>query len=237
MKLKQLFAMACLELTLQVQAVPFIRLGELNVKPEQLATTQQAIKENIRTSVQTEPELVAMHAMPRADDAQKIYVLEVYQNAEAKQAHNQSEHFKRFAQATEQAFASKSLTPLEAQFISENNAALQLGGNYLVRFQALTAKPYQTEAICHALAKYRTANDALLAVYASTVENQDDQWHIVEIYARSKSYEQHHQSEAYKNYRNELKPLLVSQDINTVLDGKFLMNKGGMQFQAASAQQ
>ena len=70
---------------------------------------------------------------------------------------------KRFAQATEQAFASKSLTPLEAQFISENNAALKLGGNYLVRFQALTAKPYQTEAICHALAKYRTANDALFS--------------------------------------------------------------------------
>lgn len=50
MKLKQLFAMTCLGLTLQVQAAPFIRLGELNVKPEQLATTQQAIKENIRTS-------------------------------------------------------------------------------------------------------------------------------------------------------------------------------------------
>ena len=123
MKLKQLFAMACLGLTLQVQAALFIRLGELNVKPEQLAPTQQTIKDNIRTSIQTEPELAAMYAMPQADDANKIYVLEVYQNAEAKQVHNQSEHFKRFAQATEQAFASKSLTPLKAQFISENNKA------------------------------------------------------------------------------------------------------------------
>lgn len=237
MKPKQLFAMACLGLTLQVQAAPFIRLGELNVKPEQLAATQQAIKDNIRTSIQTEPELAAMYAMPQVDDAKKIYVLEVYQNMEAKQAHNQSEHFKRFAQATEQAFASKSLTPLKAQFISENNTALKLSGNYLVRLQALTAKPNQTEAIRHALAKYRTANDAILAVYASTVENQDDQWRIIEIYASPESYEQHHQSEAYKNYRNELKPLLVSQDINSVLDGKFLMNKGGMQFQTASAQQ
>ena len=228
MKPKQLFAMACLGLTLQVQAAPFIRLGELNVKPEQLAATQQAIKDNIRTSIQTEPELAAMYAMPQVDDAKKIYVLEVYQNMEAKQAHNQSEHFKRFAQATEQAFASKSLTPLKAQFISENNTALKLSGNYLVRLQALTAKPNQTEAIRHALAKYRTA---------STVENQDDQWRIIEIYASPESYEQHHQSEAYKNYRNELKPLLVSQDINSVLDGKFLMNKGGMQFQTASAQQ
>lgn len=120
---------------------------------------------------------------------------------------------------------------MKAQFISENNAALQLGSSYLVRFQALTVKPNQTEAIRHALAKYRTANDVLLAVYASTVENQDDQWRIVEIYASPASYEQHHQNEAYKNYRNELKPLLVSQDINSVLDGKFLMNKGGMQFQ------
>lgn len=32
MKLKQLFAISCLGLTLQVQAAPFIRLGELNVK-------------------------------------------------------------------------------------------------------------------------------------------------------------------------------------------------------------
>lgn len=184
--------------------------------------TLQAIKDNIRTSVQT-----AMYAMPQADDARKIYVLEVYQNAEAKQAHNQSEHLKRFAQATEHAFASKSLTPLKAQFISENNAALQLGDNYLVRFQALTAKSNQTEAIRHTLAKYRTANDALLAVYASTVENQDDQWRIMEIYASPTNYEQHHQSQAYKNYRNELKPLQLSQGINSVLDGKFLMNKGG----------
>ena len=169
-------------------------------------------------------------------------MLEVYQNAGAKQTHNQSEHFKRFAQATEQAFASKSLTPLKAQFTSENNTALQLNGSYLVRFQALTAKPNQTkpnqtEAIRHTLAKYRTANNALLAVYASTVENQDDQWHIVEIYVSPENYKKHHQSEAYKNYRNELKPLLVSQDINSVLDGKFLINKGGMQFQVASAQQ
>lgn len=67
--------------------------------------------------------------------------------------------------------------------------------------------------------------------YASTVENQDDQWRIVEIYASLADYEQHHQSQAYKNYRNELKPLLVSQDINSILDGKFLMNKGKMQFQ------
>ena len=95
----------------------------------------------------------------------------------------------------------------------------------------VAAKPNQTEAIRHALAKYRTSNDALLTVYASTVGNQDEQWRIVEIYASPASYEQHHQSEAYKNYRNELKPLLVSQDINSVLDGKFLMNKGGMQFQ------
>lgn len=227
-KLKQLFAICFLGLTLQVQAASFIRLGELNVKPEQLATTQQVIKENIRTSIQTEPELSAMYAMPQTDDAHKIYVLEVYQNAEAKQAHNQSEHFKRFAQATEQAFASK--TPLKAQLISENKTALQLDGNYLVRLQALTAKPNQTEAIRHALAKYRTTNESLLAVYASTVENQDEQWRIVEIYASPASYEQHHQSQAYKNYRNELKPLLVSQDINSILDGKFLMNKGGMQF-------
>ena len=71
------------------------------MKPEQLATTQQAIKDNIRTSIQTEPELAAMHAMSQADDANKIYVLEVYQKTEAKQVHNQSEYFKRFAQATE----------------------------------------------------------------------------------------------------------------------------------------
>lgn len=32
MKLKQLFAISYLGLTLQVQAAPFIRLGELNVK-------------------------------------------------------------------------------------------------------------------------------------------------------------------------------------------------------------
>lgn len=32
MKLKKIFAIGCLGLTLQVQAAPFIRLGELNVK-------------------------------------------------------------------------------------------------------------------------------------------------------------------------------------------------------------
>lgn len=67
--------------------------------------------------------------------------------------------------------------------------------------------------------------------YASTVENQDHQWRIVEIYASPAGYEQHHHSQVYKNYHNELKPLLVSQDINSVLDGRFLMNKGKMQFQ------
>lgn len=63
------------------------------------------------------------------------------------------------------------------------------------------------------------------------LENKDEQWRIVEVYASPASYEQHHRSQACKNYRNGLKPLLVSQDINSVLDGIFLMNKGEIQFQ------
>lgn len=76
------------------------RLAEIEVDPSQLEAYMQFATEVGRTSIATEPGVLALFSMQSKDNPAKIYILEVYADSAAYQKHIQTAHFKRYKEGT-----------------------------------------------------------------------------------------------------------------------------------------
>jgi quinol monooxygenase YgiN len=87
------------------------RIAELEIYPDHLDAYKAALKEEISTSVQTEPGVLTLYAVSVKGHAEQIRLFETYRDAASYQAHLQSPHFKRYKQQTQQMV--KSITLLD----------------------------------------------------------------------------------------------------------------------------
>lgn len=199
--------------TFTLQAEPTFRLGELVIKSDQAEKFKVAADKNIKTSVSTEKDLLAMYAMPKEEQPNDFYVVEIYTRPEGKTFHNQTEQFNEFSSTAKQMIDKSQLFDVVPTFISESKEPFKLDGNYVIRFQSLTADAKNFDKIKNVLEKYRSqkqlASQGVLAVYAINLKEDKGQWKIIEIYKDKPSFDKHHESSQYKAYRTELKPLLL----------------------------
>ncbi len=88
-----------------------VRLAELEIYPDQLNAYKAALKEEIDTSIRTEPGVLTLYAVSIKNHPEQIRLFETYRNAASYQAHLQSPHFKKYKEQTQQMV--KSLALLE----------------------------------------------------------------------------------------------------------------------------
>jgi quinol monooxygenase YgiN len=74
----------------------------VDVKPGNDEAFRAAIEANMRTAIAEEPGVLIMYATTMADSPNRWAFWEVYANAEAYEAHRESEHFKAYIAATEE---------------------------------------------------------------------------------------------------------------------------------------
>ena len=77
-----------------------VRLAEIEVYPEKLEEYMAFAKEVGSVSMATEPGVVGLFSMQDKSDRCKIYILEVYADKDAYQAHLQTSHFKKYKEGT-----------------------------------------------------------------------------------------------------------------------------------------
>lgn len=77
-----------------------VRLAEIDVDPAQLETYLAFAKEVGTVSMSTEPGVVGLFSMQDKANPCKVYILEVYADQEAYQAHLQTAHFKKYKEGT-----------------------------------------------------------------------------------------------------------------------------------------
>ena len=77
-----------------------VRLGEIEVFPDKLEEYLSFAEEVGRVSMATEPGVIGLFSMRDKSDASKVYILEVYADKEAYQAHLQTAHFKKYKEGT-----------------------------------------------------------------------------------------------------------------------------------------
>ncbi len=77
-----------------------VRIARIEVDASQLEKYKAALQEGIETSIRLEPGVLTLYAVAEKNRPTSITVLEVYANAEAYQSHIQTEHFKKYKNAT-----------------------------------------------------------------------------------------------------------------------------------------
>lgn len=77
-----------------------VRLAEIEVFPDKLDEYLSFAEEVGKVSMATEPGVIGLFSMRDKSDASKVYILEVYADREAYQAHLQTAHFKKYKEGT-----------------------------------------------------------------------------------------------------------------------------------------
>jgi autoinducer 2-degrading protein len=96
------------------QSAPFyINAIDIDVVPGQIDDYLAAIKENGAASVK-EPGCREFDITVSQKDPNHVFILEVYDDAAAQEAHRQTDHFKKYAATTKEMVAKRDLHPLSS---------------------------------------------------------------------------------------------------------------------------
>ena len=77
-----------------------VRLAEIEVYPERLNEYMEYAKEVGTVSMASEPGVIGLFSMQDKADPDKVYILEVYADRQAYEAHLQTAHFKKYKEGT-----------------------------------------------------------------------------------------------------------------------------------------
>ncbi|KXT75529.1 hypothetical protein STRDD12_01340 [Streptococcus sp. DD12] len=176
---------------------------------------------------------MAMGSEP--DQLERTYVIEIYADDAAYQAHAQSEHFKAFASFAADHLQGRQMEPLVPQILLEKPEALQLleTNAYNLRLARLTLAPDKLD-----LFKARVTKEMLAALeteagvrslFAGQLAGQKDQWLFIELYQDDAAYESHRQRPHFTTYIEETKDLVIAKDLLSLkLD--LLVSKGKLTY-------
>ena len=82
------------------QEKPFVRIARLEIDSTQLDQYRAALKEGAETAVRVEPGVVSLNAVYEKDHPWRVTVFEIYASEEAYKVHIETEHFKKYKNAT-----------------------------------------------------------------------------------------------------------------------------------------
>ena len=91
----------------------FVRVAELEIDPAQLESYKAAVREEIQTSVRVEPGVLAIYAVGEEDHPSRLRFFEMYADEAAYLAHIASDHFQKYAAATNGMITSRRLIDTE----------------------------------------------------------------------------------------------------------------------------
>ena len=88
---------------------PVVRMAYILVKSGLRDVFIASVTEGMRTSVQTEPGVLALYCVADKNNPDKLIFFEIYASEEAYQAHRTTPHFKKYIEKTKDLSVSKSL--------------------------------------------------------------------------------------------------------------------------------
>ena len=77
-----------------------VRIAKLQIDSAQLKNYQDALKEEIETSVRVEAGVLTLNAVAEKNNPTHITIMEIYANKDAYKSHIETSHFKKYKSAT-----------------------------------------------------------------------------------------------------------------------------------------
>ena len=89
--------------------MPFVRVADIEVDPEQREAFVSAVKHEMAESVRVEPGVLALYAVAEKDAPSRLRFFEIYASEAAYDAHLASPHFRKYRTTTESMIRSRAL--------------------------------------------------------------------------------------------------------------------------------
>lgn len=226
--MRKILFLLILILSFNLQAKPFIRFGELVVKPEKVDVYREAIKEDIVDSMKLEKDVYTMGAMPKKDKLNDFYVIEIYKDADYEKVHREMPHYKKFYETTKDIFDDKKGIEIVPIFISETKDKFLLGDNNVVIIRNLKTSETDVKKIKDVFSKNYLL-EKLEAIYVSQLKNSPQEWVVIEVYKDENSMKKSHLEENHKKYK-EILDSIFTDNGTYLLDGNILENRGNLKF-------
>jgi quinol monooxygenase YgiN len=101
--------------------MPFVRVAELEIDPDQLDPYTAAVREEMDASVRIEPGVLAIYAVAEKDQPHKFRFFEMYADEAAYRAHIASPHFRKYVEVTRNMITSRRLLDVTPVQLSAKN--------------------------------------------------------------------------------------------------------------------
>ncbi|MFZ7274964.1 putative quinol monooxygenase [Avibacterium avium] len=115
--MKKLITALTLTASLSSQATPIMNLFELGIAEGQNTAYYQVAQHNIQTSIKNEKGTLAMIALQSQNNPQMGYMLELYADEAAYQAHRQTPHFQAYLKDTAAMLESKDYRTVQPLYL------------------------------------------------------------------------------------------------------------------------
>lgn len=85
----------------QERREPYVRVAEIEIDPARLEPYKAAVKEQIEAAVRLEPGVLTLYAVSDKENPARVFVLEIYADIAAYQAHLETAHFRKYKATTQ----------------------------------------------------------------------------------------------------------------------------------------
>lgn len=234
--MKKLALILGLTMSLSIYATPIFNIFELGIQSGKNTEYNAVGEQNINTSIQNENGTLAMYSLKQKDDSNMAYMVEIYADEEAYKTHINSSQYHAFLSASPQILTNhKKRIVLDPQFLSDKKVEqTKTTRTNLVIVEVKERNNQQfANIVINEMMQALKTEDGVLAMYAATQKDKPNKWFFFEIYASDMDYENHHQTQVFKEYIKQTVKMVTNKQMIQITPA-YLLNKGGLNFLSPS---
>ena len=217
--------------------VPIYNMFKFDVDTELQQTFFESGKHNFTVSLANEPGTLSMNIVRSKDNPSEVYVVEVYANQAAYEAHRASPQFKSYVEDIGSKLTNRTVYSLTPVFLMEKPSPLHFENDETVRVNMARVKVLPekqemfTRIIVNEMKESVSEEPGVLLIYAGRDKADPDAWYFFEIYRDDAAYEAHRETQVFKDYISSTKDMVTDKWVTTV-DAVLMMNQGGLFYEA-----
>lgn len=175
-----------------------------------------------------------MYSVKQKADPNMAYMVELYADESAYKTHASSPQYQAFLAASPQILTDhKKRLALTPQFLGDKKVQQTAKTRTNLVIVEVKAEDNQkfTEIVTAEMAQSLKVEDGVIAMYASTYQDQPNKWLFFEIYADDTAYETHRQTPHFQDYLKQTEKMVLDKQIIEIAPA-YLGNQGGLYFHA-----
>lgn len=232
------FAALVMERDQSVDTAPSVSMYRFEVPVDLQGTYNSAGVANLTASMEKEPNTLSMNvAHVKGGNPSESYVVEIYKDLAAIEAHRKSDHYQAFVNEVGSKLTNRKMYDVQSVLLFEKKDALSIvnDGKAVVTLTEFTVDSNEIDTVQrqYQLDMERAVRDdaGYKAGYVLRERHAKNRWYVIQIYSDQEALTKHLNSPGYRFMMSQIQGSLQGGVTTKVLDGgDILVNHGGQAF-------